>query len=594
MKKFISILCVLTICVCTNAFAEFKAVTIEDLGTINGDFLYFDEYTTDESYIHHEKIYRYVGNSDECILPENSYVCSIGTAEGVECVVVSKGVVLDGSVFHKCTDLKEVVFTEVVSEIPDSLFSGCKTLEKVVFAEGTNIKSIGEYAFSDCENLKTFDFTYDIETIKRGAFRDSGLSGELKLTETLKSIEDETFYGCKGLTGVRLPNGLKEYKPSQWGLNGHKSINIPDSVIANPALLAKGEHFDADEVLFNGDMTIDIYRMVEEGNWCQDKYLKGKTDKSITITDDFVIVDDFIMKYTGDDRDVIIPEGIKGIYNWAFMKTRIDSVKLPDSLETIGEYAFFCSTIKKITIPQNVKSIGGYAFSMCYLLEELTFDGAPEMGEEITYDCLSLKNGKITFNDENIKLSARFYNFTSVKIYTFEPIAIEVFGEENLEHLKSYETTPTPKPTDIPDKDEPTTSPIPTVVPTDEPTLSPKPETSKELTVKTGGETIEVYADNEAVEFTDVMPFIDSTNRTQMPVRAVAEALECKVDYIDGLVIIKSGNDIINLTIGSDILTKNGENIQMDTAAVIISDRTFIPVRYIAEALDYTVKWESE
>ncbi|MEE1224457.1 MAG: copper amine oxidase N-terminal domain-containing protein, partial [Clostridia bacterium] len=74
---------------------------------------------------------------------------------------------------------------------------------------------------------------------------------------------------------------------------------------------------------------------------------------------------------------------------------------------------------------------------------------------------------------------------------------------------------------------------------------------------------------------------------------AVAEALECKVDYIDGLVIIKSGNDIINLTIGSDILTKNGENIQMDTAAVIISDRTFIPVRYIAEALGYTVNWEN-
>ena len=115
----------------------------------------------------------------------------------------------------------------------------------------------------------------------------------------------------------------------------------------------------------------------------------------------------------------------------------------------------------------------------------------------------------------------------------------------------------------------------------------------KELTVKTGGDTIEVYADNEAVEFTDVMPFVDSTNRTQMPVRAVAEALECKVDYIDGLVIIKSGNDIINLTIGSDILTKNGEKVQMDTAAVIISDRTFIPVRYIAEALGYTVNWEN-
>lgn len=48
---------------------------------------------------------------------------------------------------------------------------------------------------------------------------------------------------------------------------------------------------------------------------------------------------------------------------------------------------------------------------------------------------------------------------------------------------------------------------------------------------------------------------------------------------------------IIDRYIGIDLLTKNGTASQMDTESVIISDRTYIPVRFIAEALGFTVEW---
>ncbi|MCI5892096.1 MAG: copper amine oxidase N-terminal domain-containing protein [Clostridiales bacterium] len=41
----------------------------------------------------------------------------------------------------------------------------------------------------------------------------------------------------------------------------------------------------------------------------------------------------------------------------------------------------------------------------------------------------------------------------------------------------------------------------------------------------------------------------------------------------------------------SDIMTVNDKSIQMDTSAIIKDDRTYIPVRFVAEALGLTVEW---
>ena len=52
----------------------------------------------------------------------------------------------------------------------------------------------------------------------------------------------------------------------------------------------------------------------------------------------------------------------------------------------------------------------------------------------------------------------------------------------------------------------------------------------------------------------------------------------------------ESGN-IIKLEIGSDVMKVNGEEVHMDTSAIIKDNRTYIPVRFIAEAIGYEVNW---
>lgn len=51
-------------------------------------------------------------------------------------------------------------------------------------------------------------------------------------------------------------------------------------------------------------------------------------------------------------------------------------------------------------------------------------------------------------------------------------------------------------------------------------------------------------------------------------------------------------HDIIRLRIGDKLYTINNKPMTMDTAPFIKDDRTFVPVRFVAEALGATVEWD--
>ena len=81
---------------------------------------------------------------------------------------------------------------------------------------------------------------------------------------------------------------------------------------------------------------------------------------------DFVIENNILVKYTGTDEDVIIPEGVTQIGDYAFRRNEtVKSVIIPDGVESIGRVAFYeCKSLKKITIPNSVKIIGEYEYAV--------------------------------------------------------------------------------------------------------------------------------------------------------------------------------------------------------------------------------------
>ena len=92
----------------------------------------------------------------------------------------------------------------------------------------------------------------------------------------------------------------------------------------------------------------------------------------------------------------------------------------------------------------------------------------------------------------------------------------------------------------------------------------------------------------------DVPPQIVE-DRTLVPLRAAFEALGAKIilwDESTSTVHAQAPNgDIISLQIGSKKLFKANEVTEMDVPAIIIGDRTMVPIRAIAECIGCNVEW---
>ena len=106
-----------------------------------------------------------------------------------------------------------------------------------------------------------------------------------------------------------------------------------------------------------------------------------------------------------------------------------------------------------------------------------------------------------------------------------------------------------------------------------------------------------VTVNGSAVTWTDAAPFIDKNNRTMVPLRAVGDALGLTVDW-DGAkreAFFTDGTKTIYFPIDStNARTSDSNIVTMDTAAVIVNDRTYAPIRYLAEFFGYAVGWDGE
>ena len=102
---------------------------------------------------------------------------------------------------------------------------------------------------------------------------------------------------------------------------------------------------------------------------------------------------------------------------------------------------------------------------------------------------------------------------------------------------------------------------------------------------------VKVTLDGKLLSF-DVPPQIIN-DRTLVPLRVIFEALGASVEWNDSTQTVTAarGNTTVSLQIGSNVLTKNGSPITLDVPAQLINDRTMVPARAVAEAFDAKVDW---
>lgn len=307
------------------------------------------------------------------------------------------------------------------------------------------------------------------------------------------------------------------------------------------------------EVSSNGEFTVDYYVLDTKAKYRNNRYI-----------------------------EIIVISGDKG--EIAYYKRKGFNISVPTAQSVMlgGEQYIRMEYDKVTNYYDNKDNNGEYTLELshddnAYLTMSYGTYEKPEYKIQLDVDDLHITKTYEKMTDYSDNMPMYWYDSTGGKV-DLSPEGKKLLEEIGEEHTDYYW-----------DSSKSTAAPIVT--------SDPPAPTKAPLTVK-GGDNITISVGDEKIVFPDAQPFIDENDRTQVPIRAVAEMLDCTVDWnkdTETAIITREDGRTATLTIGSDVMIVNNTEtnipVQMDTAAIIKDERTYIPVRFVAEAMGLTVEW---
>ncbi|MBQ6936545.1 MAG: leucine-rich repeat domain-containing protein [Clostridia bacterium] len=232
-----------------------------------------------------------------------------------------------------------------VAGVSAKAFSGNKTVKSVILPEG--MKSIGEYAFFDCENLEDVYLPDTITEVACAAFKWSSKLKNIKLPDSLEYLGEWAFGGCWEIEEIIIPSGVtKILSNAFYGCSKLKKVVMSDNVTE----LGEQAFCDCEKLKY---MTIS--KNIETVG----KSAFFGTEWLDSLKDDFIIPGSALYKYRGKDKKVIIPDGVKSISFGAFEANEfIEEVVIPESVISVDGWAFAnCKNLKKVKIPSTLERV---------------------------------------------------------------------------------------------------------------------------------------------------------------------------------------------------------------------------------------------
>ncbi len=178
-----------------------------------------------------------------------------------------------------------------------------------------------------------------VTVIGANAFNGNTSIVSVNIPDSVTRIEGGAFTGCTALTSVHFPANLTEIGSYAFmKCSSLANIKIP-ATVNNVGLTAFG----------------DTAWMRAQNN-------------------SFVIVGDGVLvRYTGTDADVVVPDTVKYITNAFYYNTSVKTITVQEGVKKIGQYAFCaCTKLNKIVLPSSVTEIASDAIYQCASLTAVT------------------------------------------------------------------------------------------------------------------------------------------------------------------------------------------------------------------------------
>ena len=189
-------------------------------------------------------------------------------------------------------------------------------------------------------------YTYEIEDNRATITKvDNAISGHVPVPRTLggrlvSKIGDDAFKGCTNIVSVTVAQEIESI-----GARAFQNCSNLETVILYDVVTDVGAYAFTGTKFYN-----------TSSNW-QNGHLYSGT---------------FLLAARDGTGTSVVRDGTTVIARQAFANTSYSEVILPESIKHIGDYAFYQSDLKKIVIPKGTESIGISVFKECYLIKSMT------------------------------------------------------------------------------------------------------------------------------------------------------------------------------------------------------------------------------
>ena len=261
---------------------------------------------------------------------ENSFIITKYRAKDtiveIPAYIDEKPVIAIGDMAFKGKDIEEIMIPNTVKTIGERAFCECKKLSKITLPQDVKIDPV---AFYDCASLADEKGFVIVNNI---LFRYMGNDKDVVIPDGVKFIDKGALERSKSIESIVIPSSVEKIGSSAfYGCRKLSSVKI-------------------------NNLEMEIHSGAFES-------CPKLIDKN-----GFIIFDDYLYQYIGENENIVIPDIVKTIGESAFpYSNTIKSILVPNSVTTIGPYAFWHASggLESIILPSSVTSIGNNALAMC-------------------------------------------------------------------------------------------------------------------------------------------------------------------------------------------------------------------------------------